>query len=362
MNRLIKLLMLSFVNFVCAYQNAAQPNVNTFPKQGLILSSVPQKVDTNARYLFYISGYIVSVDNIRPTSPRFGIYEYEQILATFKQRSFVVISEPRKQSTEIETYAGKVAGQVKQLLKAGVPPQNITVVGASQGSFIAMLASTYVENRKLNFVLLGGCAGDDGFLRLVNLHGNVLFISERTDLPAACEKLRADATGLGEYKQLEINTGQKHGFLYRPMAEWVEPAVTWAQGQSSGSGRNSLEQELMQLQHAVDEAEDKKDFAALDRLLTDNYIFTAPNGVISDKKKLIEDIKNNEPEGGQTITYDEVKVYPYGDTAVVSALLIVKGKDKEGKDYTNRFRNTVIWVKQRRHWRMASIHVSRIRP
>jgi ketosteroid isomerase-like protein len=57
-----------------------------------------------------------------------------------------------------------------------------------------------------------------------------------------------------------------------------------------------------------------------------------------------------------------VKVYPYGDTAVVSALLIVKGKDKEGKDYTNRFRNTVIWVKQEKNWRMASIHVSRIRP
>lgn len=118
----------------------------------------------------------------------------------------------------------------------------------------------------------------------------------------------------------------------------------------------------MHLQHAVDEAEDKKDFAALDRLLTENYIFTAPGGTISNKSKLIEDIKNAEPEAAQTITYDEVKVYPYGDTAVVSALLIVKGKDKEGKDYTNRFRNTVIWVKQQKSWRMAGIHVSRIRP
>lgn len=358
MNCLIKLLVIFLVSFECA----AQPNADAFPKPGVILRSVPQKVETNARYLFYVSGYIVSADNTRPTSPRFGVYEYEQILATFKQRGFVVISEARKQSTEIEMYAGKVAGEVKQLLRAGVPPQNITVVGASQGSFIAMLASTYLGNRKLNFVLLGGCAGDDGFLPLVNLHGNVLFISERTDLPATCERLRADATGLGEYKQLEINTGQKHGFLYRPMAEWVEPAVTWAKGQSSGSGSKSLEQELMQLQHRIDEAEDKKDLAALDRLLSDNYIFTAPNGTISDKKKIFEDIKNDQPEAGQTLTYDEVKVYPYGDTAVVSALLTVKGRDREGKDYTNRYRSTVVWVKQQKHWRMASIHVSRIRP
>lgn len=361
MNRFIKLLVLFLVSFVCASQKAAQPNADAVPRQGIILTSVPRKVDTKARYLLYLSGYIVTAENTRPTSPRFGVYEYEQILSTFKQRGFVVISEARKQSSEIEIYAGKVAGQVRQLLKAGVPPQNITVVGASQGSHIGMLVSTYLENRQLNFVLIGACAAHEGFLQLVNLHGNVLFISERTDLPAACERFRADATGLGEYKQLEINTGQKHGFLYRPMAEWVEPAVTWAHGQSSSSGSKNLEQELMQLQHTVDEAENKKDFATLDRLLSDNYIFTEPNGTISDKKKLIEDVKNDEPEAGQTLNYDQVKVYPYGATAVVSARLTVKGRDKEGKEYTSHYRNTVIWVKQQNRWRMASIHVSRIR-
>ena len=361
MNRLNKFLALFFVSFVCASQNAAQPNAGSFRSQGIIRSGAPQKADTKARYLLYLSGYIVTADNIRPTSPRFGVYEYEQILATFKRRGFVVISEARKQTADIEPYAEKVAGQVKQLLKAGVPPQNITVVGASQGSHIGMLVSTYLENRQLNYVLIAACAADQGFLKLVNLHGNVLFISERTDLPAACERFRADATGLGEYKQLEINTGQKHGFLYRPLTEWVEPTVAWAQGQSTLSRSNSLEAELMQLQHAVDEAEDKNDFAALDRLLSDSYIFTAPNGIISDKKKLIEDLKNAEAEAGQTLNYDEVKVYPYGDTAVVSVLLTVKGRDREGKDYTNRYRNTVIWIKQQKRWRMASIHVSRIR-
>jgi len=45
----------------------------------------------------------------------------------------------------------------------------------------------------------------------------------------------------------------------------------------------------------------------------------------------------------------------------VNYLLTVKGKNKEGKDYTNRYRNTVVWVKQQGRWRMAAIHVSRIR-
>ncbi len=361
MNCLIKLLVLLLVSFACVSQSIAQPNADTAQKQGVVLSGVPQKVDAKARYLFYISGYIVEAGNTRPTSPKFGVYEYEKILETFKQSGFVVISEARKQSPEIEPYATKVTEHVRQLLKAGVPPQNITVVGASQGSWIAMLVSTYLKNRNLNFVAIGACAADDGLLQLVDLHGNVLFISEHTDLPGSCQRFRTDATGLGDYKEVETNTGQKHGFLYRPIKEWVEPTIAWAQAHSKVSSINSLEQELMRLQHAIDEAETKKDFAALDRLLTDDYIFTAPNGTISDKKQLIEDIKNAESEAGQIISYDEVKVYAYGDSAVVNCLLVVKGRDTGGKDYTNRYRNTVTWVKQQNRWRMAAIHVSRMR-
>lgn len=186
-------------------------------------------VHTNTRYLFYISGYIVAEGNTRPMSPQFGVYEYEKILESFKERGFVVISEARKPSPEIGPYAAKVTAQVKQLLKAGVPAKNITVVGASQGSWIAMLVSTYVANRDLNFVFIAACAADDGLLKLMNLHGNVLFISERTDKPGSCQRFRDDAKGINDYNSIEVNTGLKHGFLYRPTKEWIEPSVEWAQ-------------------------------------------------------------------------------------------------------------------------------------
>ena len=135
-----------------------------------------------------------------------------------------------------------------------------------------------------------------------------------------------------------------------------------AEAQSKGGKSKSIEQELMRLQRAADEAEDKKDLAALDRLLTDDYIFTAPGGAVTDKKKLIEEVKNGVPEEGQTISYEDVKANVYGKAAVVNYRLIVKGRDKDGKDYISRYRNTVVWVKQQGHWRMAAIHVNRIRP
>lgn len=221
-------LALVLVNLSCMSQSVAQGNIDAVRKHGIILSDLPQKTDTKARYLFYVSGYIVKAGNTRPTSPKFGVYEYEQILESFKQSGFVVISEARKQTHEIKPYAAKVAERVRQLIKAGVPPKQITVVGASQGSWIAMLASTYLENRNLNFVFIAACSADEGFLKLVNLHGNVLSIYEKSDLAQSCQKYRTDATGINEWKEVEVNTGLKHGFLYRPMNEWTEPTIAWA--------------------------------------------------------------------------------------------------------------------------------------
>lgn len=198
--------------------------------QGVILTDVPEQIDRNPRYLFYLHGYIVESQNTRPVHPEFGPYEYAQILNTFKESGFVVISEARKKDREIEPYARKLAGQVRQLLNAGVPAENITVVGASQGSWIAMLASTYLENRKVNFVFIAACSADKGFLNLVNLHGSVLSIYESSDVAQSCSDYRADAKGISDWKEVEVKTGLKHGFLYRPMKEWLEPTVDWAKG------------------------------------------------------------------------------------------------------------------------------------
>ena len=230
MNYLLKIPILVVVVFVCVSQNMAQPRVAGNAGPGVVLGDVPAKIDTNARYLIYISGFIVEVGDTRPTSPNFGVYEYDQILETFRRGGFVVISEARKQSPEIEPHAHTVAARIRKLLDAGVPARNITVVGASQGAWIGMLVSTYLKNRGLNFVMIGACGADESFLERVDLHGNVLFIAERTErYPISkCQRFRDDATGVGESKFVETKTGERHGFLYRPIREWVDPTIEWA--------------------------------------------------------------------------------------------------------------------------------------
>ena len=77
-------------------------------------------------------------------------------------------------------------------------------------------------------MFIAACSASDEFLKQVDLHGNVLSIYEKSDLAQSCQKYRTDATGIYDWKEVEVNTGLKHGFLFRPMKEWIEPAIAWA--------------------------------------------------------------------------------------------------------------------------------------
>jgi len=128
------------------------------------------------------------------------------------------------------------------------------------------------------------------------------------------------------------------------------------------SQSKSIEQEFMLLQRAQDDAEAKRDIAALDRLFNDDFVWIAANGSISDKKKFLDDVKADvEPSSPQNLTYEDFKVRVYGQTAIVNYVLLVSGKDKDGKDFASRYRMSVVWVKPKRDWRISNFHATRVR-
>ena len=131
------------------------------------------------------------------------------------------------------------------------------------------------------------------------------------------------------------------------------------------SQSKNLEQEFMRLQRAEDDAEAKKDVAALDRIFNDDFIFVAANGSVSDKKKFLADVKASEEPASapqEKLTYEDFKVRVYGPAAIVNYVLLVSGKDKDGKDFTSRYRMSVLWVKQKKDWRISNFHATRVRP
>lgn len=195
-----------------------------------IFPDVPDKIDTRAEYLFYLHGRIVEIKGIRPISEKYGAYEYEKIVEALKNRGFNVISEARKRKTNSNFYAQKVISQVNRLLHAGVPPSNISVVGASKGALIAMLVSTGLQNKEVNFVFISGCA--DGIQRFdLNFYGNILSIyDEKDQLVGSCEKFIDISTGINRHKEIRLKVGTGHGIIYKPLKQWIDPVVQWAKG------------------------------------------------------------------------------------------------------------------------------------
>ncbi|HYP26571.1 MAG TPA: alpha/beta hydrolase [Blastocatellia bacterium] len=197
--------------------------------EGVVLKEAPRAPDVRAKHLFYLHGRIIEEKGIRPEDPRYGVYEYEQILDTFRRLGFTVISEARPKDTDVKQYASRTAAQIQELLNAGVPPRLITVVGASKGSVIAMLTSTLLRNRDVNFVLMSNC--NDWVARNfdIDLYGNVLSIYDVNDeFGQTCRKIFDGSTGLNRHEEVELKIGTGHAILYKPLKEWVDLVVEWA--------------------------------------------------------------------------------------------------------------------------------------
>jgi hypothetical protein len=195
-----------------------------------IFPDIPDKIDTKAKFLFYLHGRIVEIKGIRPTSPIYGVYEYEKIVESLKNRGFIVISEARARNTHAGQYAQKLVSQVNRLLEAGVPASNITVVGASKGAFIAMIASTMLQNKEINFVFLAGCS--DSIRKFdLNFSGNILSIyDEKDQLVGSCQNYFKQSIGINRQKEIMLKIGIGHGIVYKPLKEWIDPVVLWASG------------------------------------------------------------------------------------------------------------------------------------
>jgi len=196
---------------------------------GLILQGLPGVIDKQAKYLFYLHGQIVEELGIRPEHPKWGIYEYEQILDSLKHAKRVVISEARPKGTDVEEYAQKIRKQVATLLAAGVGANQINIVGASKGAIIAMRVSTLLKNKNLNFVTISAC--NEWVLNNYdfNLYGNILSIYEASDSRnGSCEaEYFRRSEGINQFEEIKLKTGLGHGLLYKPLRAWIGPTIEW---------------------------------------------------------------------------------------------------------------------------------------
>jgi len=201
-----------------------------------ILSSIlsfSQAKNENQRYIFFFHNKFVQENPLKAAHPEYGKAEYNEILESFRKDNFIVFSEKRKKNTNSAEYAEKIVKQVKALIKKGVPPNHITVIGTSQGGYIAQYVSTYLANPNVNFVFIG-CFRDSDIQEIpdINFCGNILTIYEKSDIYGVSAVKRKETSKLqvNHFKEIELNTNLKHGFLFKALDEWIVPSKKWANG------------------------------------------------------------------------------------------------------------------------------------
>ena len=191
-------------------------------------------LDVNERYIFYLHGRIIEDQGIGAVSEQYGRYEYLEIIEAFKANGFRVISEARERDTDANLYADKVVTEIQNLIDKDVNPKNITVVGASKGSVIAMLVSTKLQNSAINFVLIANC---NEWVREnfeINLCGRVLSIFEASDeLAGSCVPIFNDSNCQPVVHEIRLNTGRGHGIVFKLLPEWMNPAMDWSNVEES---------------------------------------------------------------------------------------------------------------------------------
>ena len=199
--------------------------------------SLPVTADEPApRHLIYLHGRIVQdQQSARPQHPRFGYYEMEAILGAFRKRGLAVTGEIRPKSASVAESADRVVEQVRHLLDSGAPASHVTVVGASMGAAIALEAAARLQQPGLRFAVLGACLS--GSVRDILAReargpsGHVLSVREASDeLTEPCPSWKTEPGRLPalEAREIVLHTGLGHGFLYRPLPEWVNPVAEWA--------------------------------------------------------------------------------------------------------------------------------------
>ncbi len=194
----------------------------------VIHTSLPPTINTNSHYLVFMHGKIIEKKGLPAKSKRHGPYEYEAMLDRFAASGFTVISQTRNYPVDIFDYAVGVSEQIEKLLAAGVPAHNISVAGFSKGGRMALVVSSFIQNRDINYIILAGCRTSDIDQLDLDLYGRVLSIYDISDDKfESCSEIFSASKGITQSREIALDTGLGHGLFYSPLDIWLSPMTQW---------------------------------------------------------------------------------------------------------------------------------------
>ena len=125
---------------------------------------------------------------------------------------------------------------------------------------------------------------------------------------------------------------------------------------SRKAGMSSDEDDVRRMESNWGDAFERKDLAALDQFMADEYILTDPLGIVRSKAESLTALETNEVHFESTRS-DDVKVCINGDTAVVTGRSTFRGRYK-GWSMAGRYQYTDVLVKRHGTWKAVGSHIT----
>ncbi len=123
-----------------------------------------------------------------------------------------------------------------------------------------------------------------------------------------------------------------------------------ASSRARAQATSAVEQEIIKLEQTVTNAQFKKDRAALERLLADDYLYTHSNGSVLNKTQEIAESMSSDVQWTDS-KFADLKVRMFGDVAVLTGRQTIQGTAKGYVPGPRRI--TDIFVKRSGRWQWA---------
>ena len=121
-------------------------------------------------------------------------------------------------------------------------------------------------------------------------------------------------------------------------------------------GMAGAEQEVTQMTDQYIAALKGKDAAALERIWADDLTFITPGGAAQTKAQRLADIKSGATRFDALEATDRAVRF-YGDTAVMTSLVTVKGQ-YGGQEASGQYRVTQVAVRHGRGWQIVAVQMT----
>jgi ketosteroid isomerase-like protein len=118
---------------------------------------------------------------------------------------------------------------------------------------------------------------------------------------------------------------------------------------------NQSRQAILQVEAEIFTAVKNKDTGALERILTDNFVYRSPGNQEVAKEDFLKLVASF-PYKIVSIWGEELKAHIYGNTAVMTGLQFAKTQSGAGKEETSAVMFTDVFVKQKGKWMLSLAH------